>query len=214
MNQPDTILIADRLELVYSGLKELFASDPDYEVVAYASTGHQVLQYLSSNSVDIVLLDVSLPGKDGIDTVREAHVKYPDQILIGHSILTEIEYVNSILIEGGSGYIIKGADLAEFKLAFETISNGGEYVSEPARLEREKGYTYTDKTFDGEYIGLKPREREIIKCVAKEMTNKEIADELCLSVETIRSYRKSLMTKLNVKTAAGLVKYAIDRCWI
>lgn len=214
MDRPTTILVADRLELVCTGLRELFNSDPDYEVVASANSGLQVLEYLHSNSVDIVLLDVSLPGKDGIDTVREAHVKYPDQILIGHSLLPDIEYVNSILLEGGSGYILKGADIEEFRLAFETITSGGEYVSEAAHKEREKGYSYTDKTFDGEYMGLKAREREIIKCIAREMTNKEIADELCLSIETIRSYRKSLMAKLNVKTAAGLVKYAIDRCWV
>ena len=214
MERATTILVADQLELVCTGLRDLFGPDPSLEIIGYADSGLAVLEFLEQNQVDIVLLDVSLPGKDGIDTTREVHVKYPKQILIAHSLLLEIEYVNSMLIEGASGYILKGAELEEFQLAFKTILAGGEYISEAAQEERDKGYAYTDKRFDGEYMGLKMREREIIKCIAREMTNKEIADHLCLSVETIRSYRKSLMSKLNVKSAAGLVKYAIDRRWV
>jgi DNA-binding NarL/FixJ family response regulator len=208
-----SILVADQLELVSVGLKDLFASS-DFEVCGYAQNGQEVLAWLKDNHADIVLIDVSLPGMDGIDTVRAVHQQYPEQILLAHSLLNEIEYINSMLIEGASGYLLKGADLAEFEKAISSILAGEQYLSEAAQAVVDAGYTYTDKRMGGEYVGLTDREREVIKRIALEKTNNEIADELFLSVETIRTYRKSLMTKLNVKTAAGLVKYAIDRRWV
>ncbi|NND80819.1 MAG: response regulator transcription factor [Gammaproteobacteria bacterium] len=214
MSETTTILVADQLQLIYAGLVEQFKSADELEIVAYAATGNAVLEYLQRDSVDLILLDVSLPGLDGIDTARAVKSAYPQQLLVAHSLLTEIEYVNSMLIEGASGYITKGADLDEFRLAINTIHGGEQYLSAAAKAAVEQGYSYTDKRMGGEYVGLKPREREIIVCIAREMTNKEIADQLCLSIETVRSYRKSLMTKLNVKNSAGLVKYAIDRRWI
>lgn len=208
-----TILVADQLELVAVGLKELFANS-QLEVSGYACNGQEVLDWLTENTADVVLVDVSMPGMDGIDTVRAVHQKYPDQVLLAHSLLNEIEYINSMLIEGASGYLLKGADLPEFEQAIASVLAGDQYLSDAARKVVDAGYTYTDKRMDGEYIGLTDREREVIKRIAMEKTNNEIADELFLSVETIRTYRKSLMAKLNVKSAAGLVKYAVDRRWV
>lgn len=210
---PISIFVADQLELVSVGLRDLFA-ETNIHVSGFAQTGGEVLEYLESNTPDIVLMDVSLPGMDGIDTTRAVHKEYPDQRIIAHSLLNEIEYINSMLIEGASGYLLKGADLAEMELAITTVLQGGQYLSPAAAETVERGYSYTDKRIDGEYIGLTDREREVICCIAREKTNNEIAEELFLSVETIRTYRKSLMTKLNVKSAAGLVKYAIDRRWV
>ncbi len=214
MTQKLSIYIADQLELVAVGMTDLLRDDEGYEVVGAAKTGNEVLEYLESNTVDILLIDVSLPGLDGIDTTREVCRRNPDQIVIAHSLLTEIEYINSMLIEGAKGYIVKGASLEELHEAFETVLAGGQYLSQQAKISVEEGYQYTDKHIDGEYIGLKDREREVIVCIAKEMTNKEISDKLFISVETVRTHRKNLMHKLNVKTAAGLVKYAVDRRWV
>lgn len=209
-----SILVADQYELVCMGLREQFKDNANIEVVGFADTGMAVLEYLEKDSVDVILIDVSLPGMDGIDTTRLVHKQYPDQILIGHSFLNEIEYINSMLIEGARGYILKGADKAEFECALGEIANGGQYLSEAAQAQVAKGYSYTAKHMDGEYMGLTSREREIIICVAKEMTNQETADLLFLSIETVRSHRKNLMTKLNVKSTAGLAKYAVDRRWL
>ena len=208
-----TILVADELELVATGLNEMLR-ETEFEVIAFAQTGKEVLTWLESNQVDLLLLDVSLNQMDGIDTTREVHKRYPKQIIMAHSRLREIEYINSMLIEGASGYILKDAHLDEFEFALRAVMGGGKYLSPAAQDAVDKGYSYTDKSMDGEYIGLSQREREIIKLIALEKTNKEIADQMFLSIETIRTYRKSLMTKLNVKTGAGLVKYAVDRRWV
>ena len=212
-NKTITILVADELELVATGLNEMLR-ETEFKVIAYAQTGIEVLEWLGQNTVDLLLLDVSLAQMDGIDTTREVHRLYPSQTIMAHSRLHEIEYINSMLIEGASGYILKDANLREFEYALRTVSGGGKYLSPAAQEAVDKGYRYTEKSMDGEYMGLSQREREIIKLIALEKTNKEIADQMFLSIETIRTYRKSLMTKLNVKTGAGLVKYAVDRRWV
>ena len=120
---------------------------------------------------------------DGIDTTHAVHNKYPDQKLIAHSLLNEMEYINSMLIEGATGYILKGAGLAEFKKTITIVMQGKQYLS-PAATEVVDRDTYTHKNMDGEYLGLNPGERDIIKFVALQKTNQEIADLLFLSVET------------------------------
>ena len=207
------ILVADQLELVAKGLQELFAGS-HLEVVGYAKSGKQVIQWLDENTADVVLIDISLPEMDGIDTTRAIHRKNPKQLLIGHSSLNAIEYINSMLIEGCSGYMLKDSTLEEFETAISEAKAGRKYLSPQAAKVVEEGYSYTDKRIDGQYMGLTAREREVIRRIALEQTNQEIADALYLSIETIRTYRKSLMTKLDVKTAGGLVKYAIDRRWV
>ncbi|MFT5137776.1 MAG: DNA-binding NarL/FixJ family response regulator [Arenicella sp.] len=207
------ILVADQLELVAKGLHELFANSC-LEVVAHARNGKHVIQWLDENTADVVLIDISLPEMDGIDTTRIIHRKDPKQLLIAHSSLNSIEYINSMLIEGCSGYILKDSALEEFETAISEAKAGRKYLSPEAAKVVEEGYSYTKKRMDGQYVGLTAREREVIRRVALEQTNQEIADALFLSIETIRTYRKSLMTKLDVKTAGGLIKYAIDRRWV
>ena len=207
------ILVADELELVAKGLQELF-SGSCLDIVAYAQNGKQVIKWLDENTADVVLIDISLPEMDGIDTTRAIHRKNSKQLLIAHSSLNSIEYINSMLIEGCSGYILKDSALEDFETAISECKAGRQYLSPQAAKVVEDGYSYTNKRMDGKYIGLTAREREVIRRIALEQTNQEIADALYLSIETIRTYRKSLMTKLDVKTAGGLIKYAIDRRWV
>ncbi len=183
-------------------------------VVAHAGTGLRVLELLSRMPIDLVLLEVSLPGMDGIDTMRAIRKEHPSMRVLAHSTLSDIEYVNSMLTEGAGGYLMKGATEQEFQIAVRTVMDGGRYLSEEARCSVEAGYAHTEKRMDGEYIGLTAREREIIRLVALERTNGEIAAQLFISEDTVKTHRKHLMTKLNVRSSAGLVKYAIDRRWV
>lgn len=208
------IIVADRQDLVAKGLQQLLAKEPDLQVVEHVATGQAVLQKLKEDSFDLLIIDVTLPGLDGIDTTREVKKMTPALCVLAHSSLTGIEYINSMLIEGASGYVLKGASEEEFIQAVRVVLDGGRYLSPAALEEVEKGYSHTQKHMEGEYVGLTKREKEIIKLIAQEKTNKEMADELFVSLETIKSHRKNLMTKLNVKSVAGLVKYAVDRAWV
>jgi DNA-binding NarL/FixJ family response regulator len=208
------ILVADPVELIADGLRARLTDVPDMEVVGYVGTGQALLQRLGELEVDVVLLEVSLPGMDGIDATRELHKRFPQIKVLAHSALTEIEYVNSMLVEGASGYLAKSAPVAEIVQAVRSSLEGIQHLSETVRQSLEAGYKFTDKRPGGDYVGLTEREREVIRMIALEKTNDEIATALFVSAETVKTHRKNLMIKLNVRSAAGLVKYAVDRRWV
>lgn len=208
------IIVADALALVAEGVRSWLAPEPGLCVVEDVRSGDKLLERLEKGDVDLVLIDVSLPGMDGIDTTRAVRKRYPEVLVLAHSALLDIEYVNSMLIEGARGYVVKGCPREELVEAIHIVVSGGRYMSDAARHSVEKGYRFTEKRMDGEYIGLTERERAIIRLVALERTNAEIAAALFISEETVKTHRKHLMTKLNVRSVAGLVKYAIDRRWV
>lgn len=208
------IIVVDAQELVVDGLRFRFADDPDLKIVAHACDGKELADRLKKNKADLVIIDVSVPGMDGIDATRMLRKKFPHVKVLAHSLLMDIEYVNSMLIEGASGYVLKNEPPAELITAIRTVISGGHYLSEALHEVLERGYAYTEKRPDGEYVGLTQREREIIRLVAQERTNDEIAAALFVSTDTVKSHRKKLMTKLNVRSTAGLVKYAVDRKWV
>lgn len=211
---PHGIILADPLELIAEGLRGWIAGCTDLQLVAHATTGHALLELLEQQPCDLVMLEVSLPGQDGIDTMRSLRRQHPSLPVLAHSALSDIEYVNSMLIEGATGYLVKGSSREECLHAMRATLAGERHLSEAARLALEHGYAYTDKHPEGEYIGLTAREREIIRLVALERTNGEIAATLFISEDTVKTHRKNLMTKLNVRSVAGLVRYAIDRRWV
>lgn len=208
------IVVVDAQALVADGLREHFVHVPHFRFVGYARTGKELLALLPTITVDLVLMDISLHELDGIDTARLLRKRHPDVKVLAHSALTDIEYVNSMLIEGARGYLVKGCSDEEMREAIELVMDGGRYISPIARESIAKGYAHTDKRVDGEYLGLTERERLIIRLIAQELTNEEIAASLFLSPDTVKTHRKRLMAKLNVRSTAGLVKYAADRCWI
>lgn len=208
------ILVVDAQELVAQGLRVWLTDVPDMEVAAYANSGRELFERLKTVEVDLVLMDISLKGMDGIDAMRRMRKEHHGVKVLAHSNLTEIEYANSMLIEGASGYLLKGVDKDEFVRAIRSVMVGERYVSAPVQRNIDLGYTWTSKRVDGEYVGLTEREREVIVLVAMEKTNEEIAMALEVSVETVKTHRKRLMAKLDVRSSAGLVKYAVDRKWV
>ena len=208
------IIVVDAQELVAIGIATRLAMAPEIEVVGHAKTGKSLLATLQATQADLVLIDVSLHEMDGIDTTRHLHRNYPGLHVLAHSSLCQIEYVNSMLIEGASGYVVKDGPAGELAQAINTVMAGGTYISAAARECIANGYKFTEKRMGGEYVGLTAREREIIRLVALERTNGEIAHALNISEDTVKTHRKNLMGKLNVRGVAGLVKYAVDRCWV
>ena len=208
------ILVVDAEPLVADGISKRLAEMPEFDMVGHSRTGCAVIGMLGELCPDLLLMDVSLPEQDGIDTMRQLHAKSPGLKVLAHSALSEIEYVNSMLIEGAHGYLLKGGTTKEMVEAMETVLAGGRYISPLARESIERGYQHTEKRPEGAYVGLTAREREIIRLIALERTNGEIAAKLFVSEETVKSHRKNLMSKLNVRSVAGLVRYAVDRCWV
>lgn len=208
------IMVVDAEPLVADGISKRLALLPKFEMIGHSRTGSAVIGMLAELCPDLLLMDVSLPEQDGIDTMRQLHANSPGLKVLAHSALSEIEYVNSMLIEGAHGYLLKGGTTEEMVEAIEAVLAGGRYISPIARASIEGGYQHTGKRPEGEYVGLTAREREIIRLIAMECTNSEMASLLFVSEDTVKSHRKNLMTKLNVRNTAGLVRYAVDRRWI
>lgn len=208
------MIIADPLELISAGVGAWLLDETDLVLVPPVANGMALLDRLRLEPIDLVLLEVSLPGLDGIDTMRAVRHEFPAQKVLAFSSLREIEYVNSMLIEGALGYLLKDSPRDELIRAVRTTLKGERYLSMDARTSIEQGYRYTGKRPESEYIGLTLREREIIRMIAQECTNTEIASALFITEDTVKTHRKNLLTKLNVRTSAGLVKYAMDRRWV
>lgn len=212
--QAARLIIADPLPIVADGLRTWLKDHPRYVVADQVRSGMELLAALDKASFDLVLMDVSLPEMDGIDTMRAIRKRHPEQRVLAFSDLMEIEYINSMLIEGSVGYLSKSCGPMELRFALAQVLAGDRYLSDAAARAVEQGYAHTSKHPGGAYIGLTSREREIIRMVAQERTNEEIANTLFISVDTVKSHRRQLMTKLNVRNSAGLVRYALGRRWV
>jgi DNA-binding NarL/FixJ family response regulator len=213
-NAPVRVLVADNTPLIAAGVAAWLDGETDLEVVGHVPSGKALLEWFEQDEADLVLMEVSMKEMDGIDTMRALHRVRPAVHVLAHSELTDIEFVNSMRKEGARGYLVKGGDKAEMLEAIRTVLAGGVYLSTAARESVDRGYAYTEKQLDGEYIGLTPREREIIRLLALDHTNEEISAILFLSPETVKTHRKRIMAKLNVRSLSGLVRYARDRRWV
>src|SRR5436190_10100280 len=131
--KPLRLVLADPIDVTAEGVRSWLTDEADLTLAGHARTGHDLLRLLLVAPADLVLLEVSLPGMDGIDTMREIHARYPSQRVLAYSALPDIEYVNSMLIEGATGYLLKSASREEFLLGVRTVLKGGRYLSEPAK---------------------------------------------------------------------------------
>ena len=209
------IVVADCNKLVEHGLRSILSREEGLDIVGFAMGGNELIKILRKDEmVDLVIMDVTMPELDGIDTMRVIKEKFPDVKVLAYSNLDKIEYINSMRIEGAKGYVLKTDDDNELISAIYSIIDGNNYFSPTVKASIDKGYAHTSKAIKGDYVGLKERERQIITLIAQERTNEEIADALFISAATVKTHRKKLMLKLNVRSAAGLVKYAIDRGWV
>lgn len=201
------ILIADDHRIIRDGIKAMLNDINDYKIVSEASDGYEVMKLLNSAKVDVVIMDINMPFKDGIKTTQEIVAIYPSVKIIALSMYEDKTMVKKMVNSGAMGYIFKGASKEELINAIENVREGKKYFSNDvfALLLQEEN----ENNRQGEI--LSSREIEILKLIAEEYTNPEIAEKLFLSIRTVDTHRRNLLQKLEVKNTAGLVKYAIRK---
>jgi len=204
-----TIGIIDDHSLIINGLLNMLQDEPAYQVLFTAQDGADLLQKLSEETPDVLLLDIELPDTNGIDLCKKLLTLYPKLAVIALTNHDDVVYVRKMMRNGAMGYLLKGTEKESLLQAIETVAAGKQHIDKQIEQQILQQSIHGRKATA--YVKLTNRELEILALIANEYSNQEIADKLFLSVRTVESHRHSLNQKLNIKTTAGLVKEAYLR---
>ncbi len=212
METKHRVLIVDDHTLFRAGLKALLLQNPELEVVGEAGDGRDAIRCVVELKPDLVLMDITMPGMNGIEAVTEIKRRNPEVRVLVMTLHTAEDYIHASLKAGADGYILKDATQDEFRVAMRSVLIGKTYLSIDVSAKVVSGYLGGGKSTgtSSVYDTLTHREREVLKLIAEGKMNKTIADYLNLSVKTVEKHRSNLMSKLNVHNAAGLTVYAIE----
>jgi DNA-binding NarL/FixJ family response regulator len=204
------LAIIDDHEVVINGLKGMLAGTENLQIVFTTTSGEALLQHIESHAADVILMDIQMPELSGIDLCKMVHKRCPDCRIIAFSSFDDSHYVRQIMRNGALGYVLKTADKETLLKAIDTVMMYEEYIDEPIKniLLRESITGQRRSMFE---IPLTKREKEILKLVADEHSNQQIADQLFISLRTVETHRLNITQKLGVKNVAGLVKEAMKR---
>jgi DNA-binding NarL/FixJ family response regulator len=204
------ILITDDHQLVIDGIKLMLAEANDLQCVGTANGGEQALELLATTSTDVLLLDINMPGMDGLETCRRVRRDFPSVKILMLSMLREGSLVKMLLNEGASGYLLKNAGKDEVLEAIRKVHRGERALSSEVldiflQPDAEKKRLMTSP-----FPSLSRREKQILQLIVDEKTTGEIAEELFISFGTVETHRRNILMKLNARNTAGLVKAAIE----
>jgi DNA-binding NarL/FixJ family response regulator len=203
------VLLADDHALVRAGLRKLLESLPDIEVAGEADDGQAVLLLAEQLRPNLVLMDIAMPGLNGLEAAARLTKAHPQTRVLILSMYQNEDYVRQALRAGAAGYLLKDAAPVELELAIKAVLRGETYLS-PA-VSKGVVSDYVRRLRDEETPGeaLTPRQREVLQLIAEGRTTKQIARRLDLSVKTVETHRTQLMKQLDLHDVAGLVRYAI-----
>ena len=203
------ILIADDHTMFLQGIISLLEQEPNIEITGKAINGLEALEIIGQQPVDLVILDISMPEMDGIELSKILKKKYPAIRILVVSTHSNVSIISRLIRIGVNGYLLKNAEKAELLEAINTIANGENYFSEETEEKHLSNNLRIEKQFST-LTELSSREKEILVLIAHEYNTAEIAEKTFISLNTVNTHRKNLLSKLNAKNTAGLVKYAVE----
>jgi DNA-binding NarL/FixJ family response regulator len=205
---PVRVLLAEDHELVRAGITALLGRLPGIEVVGGACDGREALELIATTTPDVVLMDLTMPGLGGLQTLGRVQEEFPNVRVIIMSMHDNEEYVWQALRAGASGYLLKDSGVEELELAVRSVSRGGTYLS-PA-VSRHVVTNYIRRVSPESSLDrLTPRQLEIVQLIAEGNTNQEIARTLSISIKTVETHRYQLMERLEIHDVPGLVRFAV-----
>lgn len=202
------VLIADDHAVVRRGLKQILGDTAEMAVAGEATNGHQVLAMVRAETWDVVVLDISMPDRSGLDVLKEIKAERPGLPVLIMSMYPEEQYATRVLKAGASGYLSKESAANDLIKAIQRVVAGGRYVS-PALAEKLATEIGSDLS-KLPHEALSDREFQILRGIASGRSVSEIASELCISAKTVSTYRTRLLEKMNLKTSAELMHYAMQ----
>jgi two-component system response regulator NreC len=209
------ILLADDHSVVRSGLRSIFKTNKDFNVIGEAANGVDALRLASRLKPDIVILDVSMPKMNGIEAARAIKEKLPETKILILTVQEKEEYVYEMIRAGASGYVLKDAEKSEIFKAVRAVASGDQFFSPHISELIIDYFVRRKKDADVKPASTKKnltkREMEIMRLIAQGSSSREIAAKLFLSASTINTHRANLMQKLNIHDTAGLVRFALQQ---
>ncbi len=201
------VFIVDDHPVVIEGIHALLQNEKDIEWAGHAMNAASCLGFFVNNMADVLLMDISMPGMDGVELCAVMKEKHPGVFILGLSTFNQGLYIKRMMGNGASGYILKNSSKEELLTAIHIADKGGIYFSGEAG-EALKEY---EKSARVELPVLSPREKEILELIAEGYTNPQIAKKIYLSSFTVDSHRKNLLAKLGVNNTASLIRLAVER---
>ncbi|MFJ5758624.1 response regulator [Neobacillus sp. NPDC093182] len=207
------ILLVDDHAVVRSGLKMLLNTNPEMEVIGEASEGNEGIKKALKLKPNVVVMDLSMPhGKDGLSATGELKKQMPEVNILILTMHDDEEYLFRAVQAGASGCILKSAPHDELMSAIESVANGNAYLHPAATKRLMEEYLGSLKHGSNDtYNLLSDREKEVLTLIAKGYSNKEIAEQLVISVKTVETHKGNLMEKLQMKTRPELVEFAVKK---
>jgi len=198
------VFIIEDHQMVIEGIRSLLEGERDIEWMGYTKSPAALLAMLPSKQPDVILMDINLPEISGLDLCKLVKEKYPGVQVIALSISNQPSIIKKMIENGASGYLLKDASKTEILTALHEVAKGKEYISFSVAT------VLKSSTPTNELPLLTKREKEVLELIADGLNNIEIANQLFLSVTTVDSHRKNMLTKFNVKNTAALVRLAVS----
>lgn len=203
------VVIVEDHALVRAGMRALLQKIEGIEVVSDVGDGWEAVKSVQTDTPDLVLMDIAMPGLNGLDATSRIVRESPTTRVILLSMHANEEYFQQALQVGASGYLLKGAELAELELALKTVARGETYLTPAVAKYAIKAYRDKSEGPSGPLTRLSMRQREILQLIAEGQTTKDIAQRLNLSVKTVETHRSQLMERLDIHDVPGLVRFAM-----
>jgi DNA-binding NarL/FixJ family response regulator len=203
------VVIAEDHALVRAGMRVLLQKIEGIEVVSDVGDGWEAVKSVQTDAPDLVLMDIAMPGLNGLDATTRIVKESPTTRVILLSMHANEEYFQQALQAGASGYLLKGAELAELELALKTVARGETYLTPAVAKYAINAYREKTEGPSGPLSKLSMRQREILQLIAEGQTTKDIAQRLTLSVKTVETHRSQLMERLDIHDVPGLVRFAM-----
>jgi DNA-binding NarL/FixJ family response regulator len=201
------VIIVDDHPVVRRGLKEIIEDEQDMDVVGEAKDAMECFSLVRKTDCDLVLLDINLPDRSGIDVLNQLKYEKPNLSILILSVLPEDQYALRLIKAGASGYLMKESALTELVKAIRKVSSGGKYVSVPLA---EKMIFQSDSYENQSHKSLSNREFQVLSMIAQGKSLKSIADNLRVSEKTVSTYRSRIMDKMNMSHNSDLIRYALE----
>ena len=201
------LVLADDHAILREGLKQVLQAQGDFEIVAEAQDGHEVMKRVRENEFDVLVLDMSMPGKSGVELIKQAKAEKPRLRILVLTMHEEHQYAVRAIRAGASGYLTKEGASSQLVSAIRKVAGGGAYIS--AEVAEQLALNAMPGAQGQPHEALSDREFQVLRMIAEGKSISDIAERLNLSVKTVSTHKANLMQKMGMETAGDIIRYAI-----